>query len=181
MEEARDFLNKKTDKPEEAKNMDAIQKGVDLFFGDKEQRFFDGLGKEVVNDIVKESFLLYKIDYKKTKTHSLYGESKNKVFQKEVQIFGLINVEVDPPEYMAPGGILKKGFGKLTAEIFNSHLEELQVKIMMGDFMYSRGHYYEVIDDGSSNISNEFAYVGDRLFSIKIVGVRVKNDMFNAR
>ena len=181
MSDPRDFLNQNTPKPEAAKNQDVSKKGIDLFFGEKERKFFDMAGKELVNNILKESFLLYKIDLKKTKTHSLYGESKKKVFQKEVEVFGRINVETEAPSYLDKGGIIKKGFGKLTAEIYNSHLDELGVKIMMGDFMYFKGHYYEVIDDGSSNIANENSYAGDRLFFIKIMGVRVKSDLFDAK
>ena len=180
-EETRDFLNKDTPKPEEAKNMDASKKGIDLFFGEKERKFLDTVGKELVNSILKESFIYYRVDYKKTRTHSLYGESKKKVYEPEVEIFGRINVESNAPEYMAPGGIIKKGFGKLSADIYSTHLEELQVKIRMGDFMYHKGHYYEVVDDGSPNISNEHSYAGDIQFSISIVGIRVKNEVFNGR
>lgn len=161
--------------------MDASKKGIDLFFGEKERKFMDTVGKELVNSILKESFILYRVDYKKTKTHSLYGESKKKVYEKEVEVFGRIDVESEAPEYMAPGGIIKKGFGKLTANIFSTHLEELQVKIRMGDFMYHKGHYYEVVDDGSSNINNANEYAGDIQFAITIVGVRVKNEVFNGR
>lgn len=180
-QEPRDPFNKKDSKPEEAKNLDISQKGIDLFFGEKERKFFDFAGKEIVNEILKESFILYRIDYKKTKTHRLYGEAKQKVYLQPVEVFGRINVESDNPEYMAPGGIIKKGYGKITAEIYNTHLEEIEVKIRMGDFMYYKGHYYEVTDDGSANISNEFAYGGDKMFYIKVTGVRVKDDVFKAR
>jgi len=180
-QDTRDLFNEKDPKPEQAKNMDVSKKGIDLFFGEKERSFFDTTGREIVNSILKESFILYRVDYKKTKTHSLYGESKSKVYLTPVEVFGRINVESDNPEYMAPGGIIKKGYGKFTAEVYNTHLEELEVKIRMGDFMYYKGHYYEVSDDGSSNISNEFAYGGDKMFYLKITGVRVKDDVFKAR
>src|ERR1035437_256650 len=169
-EETRDFLNKDTPKSEGAKNMDASKKGIDLFFGEKERKFLDAVGKELVVGILKESFIYYRVDYKKTRTHSLYGESKKKVYEPEVEIFGRINVESEAPSYMAPGGLIKKGFGKLTANIFTTHLEELQVKIRMGDFMYFSGHYYEIVDDGSSNINNENKYAGDIQFAITVVG-----------
>jgi len=176
-----DFLNENNRKPEEAKEQDAIKKGISLFLGDKEQRFLDSVGREISNDILKESFILYRIDYKTTRTHELYGESKKKQYLPPVEVFGLINVEADAPEYYAPGGVIKKGFGKITAEVYNSHLAELGVEIKMGNYMYHKGHYYEVINDGASDISNQHAYAGDRLFYIKIVGVRVTSDVFSAR
>jgi|ERR1035437_1798855 hypothetical protein len=173
--------NDNTPKPELAQEQDISTKGLDLFFGEKERAFFDLVGREITNDILKESFILYRIDLEKTKTHKLYGESKNKVYKTPVEIFGRINIEVGDPEFMTPGGITKKGFGKITADIFRSYLTELNVNIKNGDYMYFRGHYYEVVNDGSSNIANEQAYAGDIVFSIKIIGIRVKNDVFNAR
>lgn len=168
-------------KPEEAKEQDISKKGMDLFFGEKERIFFDSVGKEIVNDVLKESFILYRMDYAKTNTHKLYGEAKKKVYHTPVEVFGRINVEVEAPEYMTTGGIIKKGYGKITADVFRSHLNELNVNVRIGDFMYFKGHYYEIIDDGSSNIGNKQSYAGDIVFSIKIMGIRVKDDVFNAR
>lgn len=176
-----DFLNESQKKPEEAHEQDILKKGIDLFFGEKERKFFDIAGKEITNNILKESFILYRIDLKKTKTHDLYGESKKKVYLTPVEIFGRINVEAEAPEYYTPGGIIKKGFGKITASVYNTHLDELSIKIRMGDFMYHKGHYYEIVDDGSSNISNQHSYGGDRAFWIKIVGTKVPSDVFQAR
>ena len=173
--------NDRDQKPEEAKCQDISKKGIDLFFGEKERTFWDSVGKEIVNNILKESFILYRVDLAKTNTHKLYGEAKRKAYKTPVEVFGRINVETEAPEYMASGGIIKKGFGKLTAGVFRSHLGELNVNISMGDFMYFKGHFYEVVDDGSSNIGNEQAYAGDIAFSIKIVGIRVKDDVFNGK
>jgi len=173
--------NEGEQKPEEAKSQDISKKGIDLFFGEKERAFFDALGREITNDILKESFVLYRMDYAKTKTHKLYGEAKKKVYLTPVNVFGRINVEADSPEYMVPGGIIKKGYGKMTASIYRTHLNELGVNIRIGDYAYCKGHYYEIIDDGSSNIANQQSYAGDIVFSIKIIGIRVKDDVFNAR
>jgi len=173
--------NEGEEKPEEAKSQDISKKGIDLFFGEKERAFFDTVGREITNDILKESFILYRVDYQKTNTHKLYGESKKKVYLTPVEVFGRINVESDSPEYMVPGGIIKKGYGKITASVYRTHLAELNVNIRIGDYTYFKGHYYEVIDDGSSNIANQQSYAGDIAFSIKIVGIRVKDDVFNAR
>jgi hypothetical protein len=168
-------------KPEEAKEQDLSRKGIDLFFGEKERLFFDAVGREIVNDIIKESFIYYSIDYARTNTHKLYGEAKRKVYKTPIEIFGRINVDVESPEYMTSGGIIKKGFGKMTAEVYRTHLSELSANPRIGDFMYFKGHYYEIVDDGSSNIANEQSYAGDIVFSIKIVGIRVKDDVFNAK
>jgi len=175
------LLNQNEKKPNEAKVLDASKKGIKLFFGKKEARFFENAGREITEDILQESFILYRIDYKTTRTHDLYGESKKKTYLKPIEIFGRINVESNAPEYMTSGGIIRKGYGKLTANIYVEQLDEKEVEIRMGDFVYHKGNYYEIVDDGSSNIDNKHSWGGDKLFSITITGVEVNKDVFEAR
>lgn len=51
----------------------------------------------------------------------------------------------------------------------------------MGNFIYHKGNYYEVIDDGKSNISNQYAFGSDKYFYITIKGREVNSDVFDAR
>ncbi len=174
-------FNENTKKPEAAKSLDASKKGIKLFFGEQERRLLLQLGSELTMDQLQESFLLYRIDYKKTKTHALYGEAIVKNYLPEVEVFGRINVETDAPNYMAPGGLIRQGMGKIAAHVYLHHLEELEVEIRMGDFIYHKGNYYEIIDDGKSNIGNKYAFGSDKYFYISIKGVEVNGDVFKAR
>lgn len=175
------MLNRNSKKPSEAKELDDSQKGIKLFFGEKERRFFENAGREITEEVLQESFILYRIDYKRTKTHKLYGESKKKQYLPPVEVYGRINVEAKSPEYMTPGGLIRKGYGQITASLYVSHLDELDAEVRMGDFMYHKGNYYEVIDDGSSNVDNQHSWAGDKLFSITIKGTEVNGDVFKAR
>lgn len=175
------ILNRKEKKPSAAKELDNSQKGIRLFFGEKERKFFENSGREITEEILQESFILYQIDYKKTRSHDLYGESKKKVHLSPVEVFGRINVEAQAPEYMSPGGLIRKGYGTITASVYLTHLDELGVEVRMGDFMYFKGNYYEVTDDGSSNIDNQHAWGGDKHYSITLKGVEVNSDVFQAR
>jgi len=185
-------LNEIGNKPETFQEHEAKPKGVKLFFGEKEADFFSKVGREVTEDILQESFLLYRIDLQKTNTHVLYGESKKKVWLPEIQIFGRINVEVTEPTYQAKKSIVKKGFGLITAHVYISQLEELNLVqkkgnseyitgIKMGDFIAFKGQYYKITDDGYSQISNEYAWAGDRKFFITLKGTEVDEDIFKAR
>lgn len=175
------LLNRNEPKPQEAKKLDDAQKGIKLFFGEKERRFFENSGREITEEILQESFVLYRIDYQKTQTHDVYGESKNKKHLPPVEVFGRINVEATGPEYLSQGGLIRKGYGNITASIYVSHLDELDAEVRMGDFVYHKGNYYEITDDGSSNVDNQHSWGGDKLFSITIKGVEVNSDVFNAR
>ena len=173
--------SERMDKPEEAKELDVKKQGIKLFFGEKERQLLDNMGREIVNDILLESFLLYRIDYRTTKTHRVYGEAKQKNYETPVEVFGRISVETDSPSYFAPGGLIREGLGKFTAHVYLSHLEELDVTMRMWDFVYHKGNYYEIIDNGAADISNKFAFGSDKYFYITIKGVEVNTDVFQAR
>ena len=175
------MLNRNEKKPNEAKELDNSQKGIQKFFGEKERRFFESSGREITEEILQESFILYRMDYKRTRTHDLYGEAKKKVYLDPVEVFGRINVEAQSPNYIAPGGLIRKGYGNITASIYVSQLDELDAEIRMGDFVYHKGNYYEVTDDGGSNVDNKHSWGGDKLFSITVMAVEVNSDVFNAR
>ena len=81
------LLNRNQKKPAEAREMDNSQKGIKKFFGEKERRFFESSGREITEEILQESFILYRIDYQKTRTHDLYCESKKKVHLTPVEVF----------------------------------------------------------------------------------------------
>lgn len=187
-------LNEIGKQPDGFNNSEATPDGIGLFFGDKERAFFSQVGREITEEILQESFMLYRIDLKRTETHSLYGQAKSyqKVWKPEVKIFGRIDVESVEPEYMADGGLVKKGFGKFTAHIYMDQLEELGLvkyeqnqltvfDLNNGDFVGFKDEYYKIINNGYAQISNEFSWGGDRRFYITISGIEVDEDIFKAR
>ena len=119
--------------------------------------------------------------------------AKRKVWLPEIQVFGRINVEVADPGYQVAGGLEKKGMGNFTAHVYFDHLEELGLitkeqgtnvivsGVKMGHFIGFKGQFYKIIDDGYSQISNEFSWAGDRRFFITIKGVEVDEDVFQGR
>lgn len=178
--------------PEGMDSAEAKPQGIELFFGSKERAFFTNAGREITEGILKESFLLYRLDLEKMQPN-FYGQSKKKVWLPEIQIFGRINVETEAPTYTTKGAIEKKGMGKLTAHVYLDQLEELGLivrqqgtnvivsGIKMGHFIGYKGQFYKIVDDGYSQISNEFSWGGDRRFFITITGVEVDEDVFQGR
>lgn len=178
--------------PEGMDAAEAKPTGISLFFGSKERALFTNAGREVTEGILNESFLLYRIDLEKTQI-DFYGQSKKKVWLPEIEIFGRINVETKEPEYSVKGAVEKKGMGNLTASVYLDQLEELGLilkqqgtnvivsGIKMGHFIGYKGQFYKIVDDGYSQISNEFSWGGDRRFYITIKGVEVDEDVFQGR
>ena len=178
--------------PEKMDAAEAKPEGIELFFGKKEREFFTNVGREITESVLKESFLLYRIDLEKTKA-DFYGQSKKKVLKPEVQIYGRINVEVKSPDYYVNGAVEKKGMGNITAHVYLDQLEELGLikkqqgtniivsEIRTGDFMGYKGQFYKITNDGYSQISNEFSWGGDRRFFITIEGVESDEEVFQGR
>lgn len=178
--------------PEEVSEQLSIQKGVKLFFRGEESTFFLNAGREITEEILQESFLLYRMDLKMTPTHKLYGESKRKVYKDVVEIFARINVESKDPERMVKGGPVKKGMGEFIAHLYIEQLRELGLvevdngntivyDIREGDFIAFKGQYYKIYDNGYSNITNKNSWAGDRRFYITIKAIEIDEDVFRAR
>ena len=179
-------------KPEQFQEHENDLKGIKKFFGEKEATFFHSTGREITEEILQESFLLYRIDLQKTKTHKLYGEAKVKNWLPEIEIFGRINVEVSDPTTHVKGSLIKKGLGNFVAHIYLEHLEELKLVtrksdneiitgIKTGDFIAFKGQFYEIYDDGYAQITNKHSWAGDRRFYISIKAFEVDDDIFKAR
>jgi len=187
-------LNEIGEFPEGMKNDESQPDGIELFFGDKERAFFSEAGREMTETILQESMMLFRMDLRRTQSHALYGEAKafQKAWKPEIKILGRINVEAVSPEFAADGGIVKKGFGQLTAHIYMEHLEELGIvkakenqttvfDLNDGDFIGFKDQFYKIIDNGHAQISNEFSWGGDRRFFITVTAIEVDEDVFKAR
>jgi len=185
-------INEIGKKPEAFKEHENNLKGINTFFGEKEATFFHSAGREISEQILQESFLLYRIDIRKTKTHKLYGEAKVKRWLPETEVFGRINVEVVEPTYHVKGGLVKKGMGVFTAHIYIEHLEELNlvtrksdneilVGFKTGDYLGFKGQFYEIYDDGYAQITNKHSWAGDRRFYVTIKANEIDEDVFKAR
>lgn len=178
--------------PENMDSAEAKPKGIELFFGEKERNFFTNAGREVTEGILKESFLLYRIDLEKTQPN-FYGQAKKKVWLPEIEIFARINVEVNESTYYTKGAVEKKGMGNFTAHIYLEHLEELGLivkqqgtnvivsGIKTGHFIGYKGQFYKIVDDGYSQISNEYSWGGDRRFFITVKGIESDEEVFQGR
>lgn len=176
-------------RPRDAEENFGKEDGIDLFFGEAEASFFDQAGKEMTVNILKESFILYRVDLRMTNTHALYGESIQKEYKDTVEVFGRINVEVDAPSMRTSAGISKQGMGQMTASMHLSHLQEvgilekegndISIDMKKGDFIAFKGQYYEIWDDGHSQIANQYSYAGDRRAFLTIKAKEVDRDVFN--
>ncbi len=147
-----------------------------IFFGEKEEKFFNSAGRELVETFINQNFVLYSISVKMTESN-IYGESKNKFYEKMTELKARIQISDDVYEQ---GGIRRTAKGDMTCWIYNLHLEESDVVPMVGDFIGYEGKFYEIFDAGINKDSNERKYAGDRDYFTEIKAKVSSPDIFKS-
>lgn len=158
---------------------------ADKFFSGKDFRLDVQMGQEYFTDLGM-TIKLFRVDYKKTKTHDLYGESKakEKVVYPPVELQVRLEIQEGETKFLAPTGLKKEYAGNLIFTIYESELEEKNVNIQEGDFVgYVDGQgsmrYWEVYNGEEINISNNRTMVGKQSYYRKIYCSPVDSDVFN--
>ena len=68
------------------------------FISDRDVNFFKGIAREVVDEVVQNAVVLFKINLNDTKIN-LYGESLNKTWNPGIELYALINKETRETAY----------------------------------------------------------------------------------
>jgi hypothetical protein len=120
------------------------------FISDRDVNFFKGLAREVVDDVVQNTCVLYKINLADTRIN-LYGEATNKTWHTGVQLYVLINKDTTTTNYEGFGAETMQNiefrFDRYMCEEKNSYPE-------VGDVIYFDDSYYEIDN------TTETQYVG---------------------
>jgi hypothetical protein len=110
------------------------------FISLRDVTFFKGIARELVDTVVQDAVVLFKINLNETKVN-IYGESTNKTWYPGIQLFALINKEPETAQY--------EGFGSNTNQNVEFRFdrwmcEEKNTYPEIGDVVYFNGSYYEI-------------------------------------
>jgi hypothetical protein len=116
------------------------------FVSDRDVAFFKGIARELVDDVIQNALVLFKINLNETKIN-IYGESMNKTWYPGVEVFGLIDKEPETTTY--------EGFGadtnqSITFKLDRWMLEEKSIYPEVGDVIFWNQSYFEI--DNTSEI-----------------------------
>jgi hypothetical protein len=120
------------------------------FISARDVTFFKGIARELVDEVIQNTIVLFKININDTKTN-LYGESLDKTWHPGVELYALINKGDQDQTY--------EGFGSSTYQSIEFKLdrfmlEEKNVYPEVGDIILFNGSYYEL------DTANEVQFVG---------------------
>lgn len=116
------------------------------FISSRDVNFFKHIARELVDDVVQNVIVLYKINLNQTRIN-LYGEALTKTWHKGVELYALIDKEPTTAAY--------EGFGSnvnqtITFKLDRFACEEKNTYPEIGDVIYFDTHYYEI--DNTSEV-----------------------------
>ena len=129
------------------------------FLQTRDIEFFKSIARELVDDVVQNTIVLFKINMNETKVN-IYGESLNKTWYPGVQLYALYS--------KSPEDVVYEGFGpemqqNITFKLDRMMCEEKNVYPEVGDIIFFDTSYYEIDN------TNEIQFIGgspDNNFSI---------------
>ncbi len=125
------------------------------FISARDVNFFKGIARELVDEVIQNTIVLYKVNLNDTRTN-LYGESLNKTWHPGVEVYALIDKGDQDATY--------EGFGSSTYQSIEFKLdrwmlEEKNVYPQIGDIIYFNGSYFEI------DTTNEIQFVGGQTYN----------------
>jgi hypothetical protein len=110
------------------------------FISLRDVTFFKNIARELVDTVVQNPVVLFKINLNETKIN-LYGESTGKTWHPGVELYALINKEPETVEYEGFGSDTNQNiefrFDRWMCEEKNSYPE-------IGDVIYFNNSYFEI-------------------------------------
>lgn len=125
------------------------------FVSNRDVTFFKGIARELVDEVIQNTLVLFKINLNETKVN-IYGEAMNKTWYPGVEVFGLIDKEPETSVY--------EGFGSdtnqaITFKLDRWMLEEKNIYPEIGDVIFWNESYFEIDN------TNEIQMVGGQTYN----------------
>ena len=145
-------------------------------------------GRYFMENHIRHTVKVYRINIIKSKSHSLYGESKpsDKSFMEGVEIFIMPVVDNKDQYYYGDSGngITRDDTGNITFNVYLKELKEKGLEINRGDIIEynlsgEKNRYYEVeYSNNVTDLTNQ-TVGGHKPYIKKVVAVPVKEDFAN--
>ena len=143
-----------------------------LFVTNREINFISDITKEVIKDIVGSKVRYYPISELKTKTHKIYNESPEKIFDNPIEIEALVS---SPETEITAGKIGYEQNWTLEAYVQSRDLIQKEIKISVGDFFSYGSMMFEIVS--YTLMRNIYGQV-EHDDGYKIIGQNVRESQF---
>jgi hypothetical protein len=146
-----------------------------LFLTQRELNFISDINKELIKDVIGQRIFYYPISESKTKTHSVYNEAVNKVFDRPIELDALVDSSFQTDTKIDQFGI----DAQYRLEVFIQHRDLIEKNIVpsIGDFFSFSSIFYEITD---LTFTKTIYGLPEHKAGIKLTGIKSRESLFNA-
>lgn len=156
-----------------------VQSGMPIFHGPAEVKLHVAMGRELIESLIKQTIVLYKVDATNTESN-FYGEAKIKNFKPPVTLAARVQIADEDASFI--GGVRQVKRGSLITHVYNEHLVERGASdVKVGDFILFEGKYYEIYDHGPNDDENQRRLGVDAEFYRTLVASYIESPVFSGK
>jgi len=146
-----------------------------LFISPRERNFFSDITKECIKDVIGQRIYYFPISEMKTKLHTVYQESPEKIFDQPLSIDALVDspkIETEITEF-GPDQ-------KYTLDVWIQYrdLVDKGIEVCIGDFFSYGEIFYEITE---KNITRNIYGMAEEKDGVKITGTSARESLFKSR
>jgi len=146
-----------------------------LFITSREINFISDVTKEIIKDVVGQKIYYYPISETKTKSHEVYDEALQKIFDNPIIVDVLVNAEFQTETKIDKFGVDTQ----FTLEVYIQHRDMVEKGInpSIGDYFSFGAIFYEI---------TEYKYMrtiygqAENIDGVSLIGNRVRESQFKA-
>lgn len=146
-----------------------------LFITPRELNFISDITKEIIKDVIGQRIFLYPISEHKTKTHGVYNEALQKVFDSPIAIDALVDNNFQSDTKIDQFGIDAQF--KIEAFVQHRDLVEKGINVAIGDYFSFSDIFYEITE---RVFMRNIYGMPEHKDGVKLVGTRVRESQFKA-
>lgn len=146
-----------------------------LFITQREMNFISDITKEVIKDVIGQKIYYYPVSETKTKTHEIYAEAMQKIFDNPIVIDVIVNNEFQLDTKIDRFGVDTN----FKTEVYIQHRDMVEKGISpaIGDYYSFSDVFYEITE--YRYMRNIFGQA-ENIDGIALVGTRVRESQFKA-
>jgi len=137
--------------------------------------FISDITKEVIKDVIGQRIYYYPISELKTKTHDVYGESLEKIYDQPIILDCLVSNTFQSDTKISSFGIDQQY--KIEVFVQYRDMVEKGINIQIGDFFSFSDVFYEITEQ---MIMRNIYGLPEHRGGIKLVGTKAREGQFKA-
>ena len=146
-----------------------------LFITPRELNFISDITKEIIKDVIGQKIYYYSISETKTKTHGVYNEAMEKMFDGPFIIDAMVDARFQSDTKVNAFGVDQQY--KLEVFIQYRDLIEKGINVSIGDFFSFSDVFYEVTDE---TIMRNIYGLPEHRDGVKLTGTKARAGQFES-